>query len=138
MLTSVHTLYQSLVRLLLTEECFLMSTQKPTCWLCKETLLLSSTSLKGLRTQPRKYVVTADSNIFLRCPSDSAICGAVGQPCNMSFSFWPQRPGFESFQGCVFMASSSFESNWTKIGKSLLTLVNFDVDLNLWIEKNYL
>ena len=63
MLTSVHTLFQSLVRLLLAEEFFLMSTQIPTCWLCRETLLLSSTSLKGHRTQPRKYVVTEDSNI---------------------------------------------------------------------------
>ena len=58
--------FQSLVRLLLAEEFFLMSTQIPTCWLCRETLLLSSTSLKGLRTQPRKYVVTEDSIYFLK------------------------------------------------------------------------
>ena len=89
MLTSVHTLFQSLVRLLLTEE-FLsmsMSTQIPTCWLCKETLLLSSTSPKGLRTQPREYVVTEDSNIFFGIDFSLSYVWCSGPTVRYEFDF---------------------------------------------------
>ena len=115
MLTSVHTLFQSLVRLHLTEEFFLMSTQIPTCWLCKETLQLSSTLLKGLRTQPRKYVVTEESNIFFEVTFRLSCVWCSGSTVQYDFELLAAAARVRILQGCVFMASSFFESNWTKI-----------------------
>ena len=86
MLTSDHTLFQSSVRLSLTEECFLMSTQiSYLLALQRDTSALPHV----VQTQSSKYIVTEVRYLFpIRPTESSSAFGRNGQgsnPCKDAF-----------------------------------------------------